>query len=112
MKIDETMREQAVLRELAVRIKQYRIAMSLTQDELAERSMISLGTVRRFERGEDISFLNVIRLLSALNLLHNLDLLVVDPENRPSFHLEKEKKRERASKRSTTKKEWKWGEDR
>ena len=111
MKIDGTMGEQATEREIAGRIKQYRIAMSMTQEDLAERSMLSLGTIRRFERGEDTSFLNVIRILSALNLSQNLDLLVVDPENRPSYHLEKEKKRERASKKSITGKEWKWGED-
>ena len=111
MKIDGTIREKGILKELSWRIKQCRISMSLTQEDLAEKSMLSLGTVRRFERGEDISFLNVIKILSALNLSQNLDLLVVDPEKRPSYHLDKEKKRERARKKTMPQKVWKWGED-
>ena len=42
-----------VAKELSNRFKQYRIACQITQEELADKSMVSLSTIKRFENGEE-----------------------------------------------------------
>ena len=45
------MQEKAVLAELSKRIKTTRLIYPMTQNELADKSMVSLGTIKRFEKG-------------------------------------------------------------
>ena len=56
-------------RELAARVKARRLALNITQAELAERSGISLGSLRRFETTGEISlraFLELALILGEL----------------------------------------------
>ena len=73
MKINGELQDKAIAAELAARFKQYRIGYPMTRAELAEKSMVSVGTIARFENGSDIGMLNLIRLLKALNLEEKLD---------------------------------------
>ena len=111
MRIDNSLHEKEIIKEISERIKQYRIAQNITQSELADKAMISVGTVHRFENGEDIGFLKLISILKVLGLEGNLDLLVTDPTDRPSYHFNNSvSKRERTSRRKKTELQ-KWGED-
>ena len=107
------MQEKAVLAELSNRIKTTRLIYPMTQNELADKSMVSLGTIKRFEKGEDISFLNVIKILKALGLEDNLELLVDDPEDRPSVKAGtlKVKQRVRKQKNGNNENSWRWGDE-
>lgn len=111
MKIDSNLQGNAILQEITVRMKQYRIDSGLTQEEYADKSMVSLSTVRRFESGKDISLSNLIKLLLTLRLDSNLDMLVPDCFDRPSYHIENVKIPKRVRKHSAKKSEWQWGED-
>ena len=107
------MQEKAILAEISKRIKNTRLLYPMTQSELAEKSMVSIGTIKRFESGEDISFYNVIKILKALDLDEGLELLILDPEERPSIKsgTKKINKRVRKSSKKTSDKKWVWGDE-
>ena len=52
--------------ELAARLKSRRLAQRLTQEGLAQRSGVSLGTLKKFERTGQIALVSFIRLVVAL----------------------------------------------
>ncbi|MBO7659005.1 MAG: helix-turn-helix domain-containing protein [Clostridia bacterium] len=112
MKINGNESEKTILVELGQRIKQNRIALGLTQADLAERCGVSPSTETRVEKGVDTMFSNIIRIMYGLNLLSNIDVLI--PEVQPDFKqlYEKKKPRQRV-KPSKAKQEsdWVWGED-
>lgn len=64
--------------ELARRFKAYRISLNLTQLDVANKSGVSLGAVKSFERTGIISLDSLIKLLKALSLLENIDALIPD----------------------------------
>ena len=107
------MQEKGILSELSKRIKEYRLLYPMTQKELAEKSMVSLGTIKRFEKGEDISFLNVIKILKAMDLIAGLELLVADQEDRPSVKAGNKtiKQRVRKSEKNSDNDNWVWGDE-
>ena len=106
------MQEKAILLELSKRIRDSRLLYPMTQRELADKAMVSVGTVKRFEKGEDISFLNVIKILKAMDLAQGLEQLVIDQEERPSVKSKNRKinKRVRKKKRDDNI-PWVWGDD-
>jgi len=56
-----------VLQDLAGRAKRRRLDANLTQEGLAKRAQLSLGTLKLFERTGKASFEFVVRLAFALN---------------------------------------------
>ena len=103
------------LRIISDRIKNYRIDYSLTQKQLADRAGVSLRSIQRFEKGEDIQLGNLIKLLNALELDKNIQMLIPDVTKRPSAFLDASLKRQRVR---LTKKEnskaigkFKWGDE-
>lgn len=112
MKIKGNENERAVLQEIGTRIKQQRISQDITQAALADKCGISHATVVRIENGEDSKFSNYIKILQAMKLEENMDVLV--PEPQPDFKALFEDKT--VKKRATTKSNcngsaWVWGED-
>ena len=83
MKITGNENEQAILKELGTRIKQYRISLNVTQSNLADKCGISASTVVRIENGVDSKFSNYIKILNGLRLIQNIDILI--PEIQPDF---------------------------
>jgi DNA-binding XRE family transcriptional regulator len=75
---------QAALSELGFRLRLYRVYRSLTQDDLAIKSGVSRRSIQNMENGEDINLSTIIKVLMALGLDSNLDLLVPDSTRRPS----------------------------
>ena len=114
MALDQNLTSTAIISELSARIKSYRIDYPMTQRELADKTGISLGSISRFESGEDIQLGNFIKILNALGLGDNLDLLVPDPRKRPSYFLNEEKRRKRAmsiKKRQADSRNFRWGDE-
>lgn len=110
MKIDNDMNEQAVLNELAARFKQTRIDSSITREELADRAMVSVSTISRFESGNDIGLKNLLKMMMALNNVSGIDAFIPDVFDRPSYHVENVVIRKRAV-RNKRKTDWVWGDE-
>lgn len=52
--------------ELSTRLKNRRLAQGLTQEGLARRSGVALGTLKKFERSGQIALVSFIRLVVTL----------------------------------------------
>mgnify|MGYP001814951743 FL=1 len=83
MIIENDMSDTAVLVALGQRIARYRLNRNMTQAALAREAGISLPTVQRLEGGHSTQATNLIRVLRALQLLENLDVLVPEPAISP-----------------------------
>ena len=84
------------LKEISRRLRNYRVEYPLTQKQLADISGVSLRSIQRFEKGEDIQFSNLIKLLNAMQLEGNLYALIPDVTKRPSAFVENRHTRQRA----------------
>lgn len=106
----------SALSELAARLKAYRIDYPLSQKELADKSGVALRSISRMESGEDVQFGNLIKVLIALDLDANLDMLVPDPTKRPSYYLKDQsimpqRKRARKKEPQTPDIDIRWGDE-
>ena len=110
MQIQKDTAEKGVMLELSKRVRDYRISQNMTQKELAEKSYISEGTLKRFENGNEIGLGNFIKILQTFGLTGNIDLLIPDQNERPSFYARDNGARRRAGKKRTDKPEWEWGD--
>ena len=111
MRIDRAMWTEDTFDEISKRFRQYRIAYPMTQAELAEKSLVSLSTIKRFENGEDISLSKLIMLLSALGLQGHLEMLIPDQSVQPLSFVDDYRPRQRARKKKTERIDWKWGDE-
>lgn len=66
-----------VLQELGVRLREQRLAQSLTQRELAQMAGLSLGALRKLESDGQCSLETLVRVAQALGLLEELNDLFV-----------------------------------
>jgi DNA-binding XRE family transcriptional regulator len=107
MRIDSLNNAGIILKEIGKRIREYRIGLSITQNDFAKKIGVSTRTLSSIENGADTSFGTIIRVLDGLNLLTNLNQLVPEKEN---YILQEpiEKKRYRKPKKNEG---WKWGDD-
>lgn len=67
-----------VAEDLAKRLRTRRLARNLTQEGLARRSGVALGTLKKFERSGEISLVSFIRLVVALGEEEGLERLLAD----------------------------------
>lgn len=103
---------RTILTELGEALKLYRVSLNLSQADIEEKSGVSKRSISRLEQGGGIQLDNFIKVLSALNLENNLSALVPDLKNRPSYHLEKERKeKRRARKPGERKAAFQWGDE-
>jgi transcriptional regulator with XRE-family HTH domain len=70
-----------VLGELASKHKTLRKQIGLTQSELARRSGVSLGSIKRFELSGQISLESLLKLAQILERLNDFDLIFKPTEN-------------------------------
>lgn len=61
--------------ELAQRIKQIRKSKGYTQQELSERTNVSLGSIKRFEQKGEISLHHLLEIAQILEVLEDFDQL-------------------------------------
>ena len=66
-----------ILHALGVRLREQRLAQSLTQRELAQMAGLSLGALRKLESDGQCSLETLVRVAQALGLLGALDDLFV-----------------------------------
>ena len=64
-----------IAKELVEKIKQYRKKLKISQSQLAAKSGVSLGSIKRFESKYEISLNSFIKILIALNLEQDLENL-------------------------------------
>ncbi|MBD3816807.1 MAG: helix-turn-helix transcriptional regulator [Halothiobacillus sp.] len=63
------MSDEEVLSAMGERAKSHRLALNVTQDDLAIHAGVSRSCVRSFERGDSIGTGNMARILRSLRLL-------------------------------------------
>jgi len=94
------------------RIKQYRVNAGVSQKDLESESGVSIRSISRLEQGASIQLESLIKILSALNLEGNIDLLIPDQTKRPSFYLnDKNKPKQRVRKKKESTGTFKWGDE-
>jgi transcriptional regulator with XRE-family HTH domain len=69
------------LEELAFRHKTLRKQAGLTQQELARRSGVSLGSIKRFESTGQISLESLLKSVQILNRITDFELILKPIEN-------------------------------
>lgn len=68
--------DPAILKKLGIQIREYLMKMEMIQNELAEKSKVSMGSVIRLEKCNPVSILLFIRVLRMLGILENLKVLL------------------------------------
>lgn len=61
--------------ELALRIKQIRKLSGYTQQELSDRTNVSLGSIKRFEQKGEVSLHHLLEIAQILEVLEDFDNL-------------------------------------
>lgn len=74
--------------DLARRIRELRLAKGWRQTTLAERSGVSLASLRRFEASGRISLQNLLKIVFALGRLDDFDKIFHPPPARSIAELE------------------------
>lgn len=91
---------ESVLAELATKARARRLALQLTQEGLATRSGVSLGTLKKFERTGQISLRSLLKIALVLDALDEFRTLFSEqPESYRSLDelLSTDKKRQRGT---------------
>lgn len=112
MKIYGDENNSFILKEFGQRIKDVRISQVMTQKDLCEKAGVSFSTIARIENGEGINTDNLLKVMRALNLLQNWDLLIPEQDQTPDEILKEKNKRKRVSKiKEKEVEEWTWGDE-
>lgn len=109
MKIQKNYQEY--IKELGQKIKTYRIMSELSQQDLEDKSGVSKRSISRLEQGESVQLDNLFKIIIALGLGDNIELLVPDQTKRPSYYLEKTESKPKRVRKKTQKNEFKWGDE-
>lgn len=111
MKIYGNESNEKLLEELRDRIKARRIAMSISQEELALESGVSLRTITNLEKGSNVSLSSLISVLRVLRIIENLDVLVPEDKINPFDLIKLDNGRKKVSKKKNNNSTWKWGDE-
>ena len=89
-----------VMQKTAQRAKALRLAQNITQQELADKVGIAVGTVKRFEKTGEIQFNHLLRIALVLGKLDDFsNIFAVDDLPVSLYDLKAEKVRQRARKK-------------
>ncbi|MBC7883280.1 MAG: helix-turn-helix transcriptional regulator [Anaerolineae bacterium] len=75
---------QEIAQKIAVQAKESRLALAMTQEELARRSGVSLSSIKRFERTGQISLASLLQLALVLDALDPFKTLFTQGEALPA----------------------------
>ncbi len=109
--MDDQKTYQEFIKELGQKIKIYRIMKEMSQQDLMDKSGVSKRSISRLEQGESVQVDNLFKILLALDLGDNIELLVPDQTKRPSYYLEKSEDKPKRVRKKTEKKDFKWGDE-
>ena len=99
------------IRDLGQKIKTYRIMNEMSQQELEDKSGVSKRSISRLEQGESVQVDNLFKIIIALGLGDNIELLVPDQTRRPSYYLKKTENRPKRVRKKTEKSDFNWGDE-
>lgn len=105
---------ESLLEEMGKKLERLRLSRNITQSELAQDAGVSLRTLRRLESGEGVTLDSFIRILTALKLQQNMDMLIPNPRIRPIERIRtggRERQRSRSVKTVKSGKKWQWGNE-
>ena len=102
---------QEYIKELGQKIKTYRIMREMSQQDLEDKSGVSKRSISRLEQGESVQVDNLFKILLALGLGDNIELLVPDQTKRPSYYLEKVENKPKRVRKKNKKNKFKWGDE-
>ena len=111
VKMNEKIDYREYIKELGQKIKIYRIMKEMSQQDLEDKTGVSKRSISRLEQGESVQLENLFKILLALDLGENIDLLVPDQTKRPSFYLEKSENKNKRVRKKTEKNDFKWGDE-
>lgn len=96
---------QEALEQAAAAIRQRRIGLQLTQEDLAQKSGVALATLRKFERTGLISLESFFKLATVLNILDTV-VTAIEAQDQPASldEILKEKKKPKRMRVRTGKK--------
>ena len=84
-----------ILEEIRQKAKQRRLEQNLTQEGLAVRSGVSLGSIKRFERTGKISLKSLLDIALVIDALSDFKTIFEAPEPISLFNVKEPKKRQR-----------------
>lgn len=102
---------QTYITELGRKIKDYRIASELTQQDLEDRTGVSKRSISRLEQGESVQVDNLFKILLCLGLEDNIEMLVPDQSIRPSYYLKQSGNMPKRVRKKTDTTVFKWGDE-
>lgn len=102
---------QEYISELGKKIKNYRIMKELSQQDLSDKTGVSIRSISRLEQGESVQVDNLFKILLALDLGDNIDLLVPDQTKRPSYYLYSSDSGPQRVRKKSVKTTFKWGDE-
>lgn len=85
-----------VAHEMAHRIMELRLEQNITQAELSKKSGVSLGSIKRFERTNEISLKHLLQIALVLGALDQFASLFKNSNTKSFDELVSNKKRKRA----------------
>ena len=95
-----TVSDSTILKELGVRLRQLRLRKNITQETLAESTLLAVGTIKSLEAGKGklSTLVAVLRELSALDQLEQfIPPVTISPIKMAEASAKSSNKRERAS---------------
>ncbi|CCV65147.1 Transcriptional regulator, XRE family [Paracholeplasma brassicae] len=110
MKLQGFETNSQIISELGKRIKERRIALNMTQRDVAKDSGVSIRTISGFENGENISLDNLISILRVLRLLQEFNGLFPKKMIDPFEVLEQKQTQKRVYRKRANDKSWQWEE--
>lgn len=102
---------QEYIKELGLKIKTYRIMNEMSQQDLEDKSGVSKRSISRLEQGESVQVDNLFKIIIALGLGDNIELLVPDQTRRPSYYLKKTESKPKRVRKKIEKKDFIWGDE-
>ena len=102
---------QEYIIELGKRIKTYRIMKEMSQQDLENLTGVSKRSISRLELGESVQLDTLFKILIALGLADNIEMLVPDQTKRPSYYLDQSDNRPKRVRKKTEKKNFRWGDE-
>lgn len=116
MKLSSQHTDDVILEEIGKRLAARRIALNLTQAQLAEKAGVSKRTVERLEAGTSAAQLTAfLRVCRALDVVDSLNSLLPEAEPEPMDLLRRKGRRRQRVRNSTSSsadtKPWSWGEE-
>ena len=109
--MNEKKQYQEYIKELGQKIKTYRVMNQMSQQDLEDKTGVSKRSISRLEQGESVQVDNLFKILLALGLGDNIELLVPDQTKRPSYYLDNQENKQKRVRKKTETKEFKWGDE-